>query len=82
MRIGIRQRIHCNEGKMGNEDAPITIMEFTHYQCVDSGTYIKEIFQLLQDAYIHTARVCIRNRNSSISCVFVKWTIAYWLTII
>lgn len=41
----------------GNEDAPVTIIEFSEYQCPYCGKYTRETLSQLDEEYIQTGKV-------------------------
>lgn len=46
-----------NEPTIGDEDAPVTIIEFTDYQCPFCKKYGKEAFPKIKEEYIDTGKV-------------------------
>ena len=46
-----------NEPTIGDEDAPVTIVEFTEYQCPYCKRYVDETFVKIKENYIDTGKV-------------------------
>ena len=42
---------------LGNPDAPITILDFSDFQCLNCGRYVKNIEPIINETYIQTGKV-------------------------
>jgi protein-disulfide isomerase len=57
--LSIENLIKSGSPILGNPDAPITILDFSDFQCPNCGRYVKNTEPILNETYIQTGKVSL-----------------------
>ena len=57
--LSIKNLIKSGSPILGNPDAPVTILDFSDFQCPNCGRYVKNTEPILNETYIQTGKASL-----------------------